>query len=337
MIDSALTIENLSIGFRQPGGHLTLHSALNTALIRGELTCLLGANGSGKSTLIRTMSGVLPAIAGDVLIEKTKLSAMRVHTIAKRIGIVLTYEGAFGAITAYEMISMGRIPYTGFLGKLTAADRAIVEDAMQKTKTRHLATQKMAELSDGERQRIMIAKSLAQQTDIILLDEPTAFLDFPGKIEILQLLREMAHIDKKAILLSTHDLHLALRFADRLWLLGNNKPLTAGVPEDLVLQDTFADFFDQTNTTFDKYSGEFNFHVKTKGIIGVEGDDLKSRWLKKALQRKGFAVDENNNANIRIVAGKNNFVLQINESSKTFERISGLLDELNNYNISSLK
>jgi len=336
-MDSALTIQNLSIGFRQTRGHLILHEALNASLRSDELTCLLGANGSGKSTLIRTMSGILPAIGGTVRVGKRKLSDLNVHSIAKMLSIVLTYEGSFGGITAQEMVSMGRSPYTNFLGKLTPADVALVEQAMDKTATVHLAKQKMAELSDGERQKIMIAKSLAQQTDIILLDEPTAFLDFPGKIETLQLLRQMAHHENKTILLSTHDLHLALQFADRIWLLGSNKPLISGVPEDLVLQDKFAEFFNRNNTTFDKFSGEFIFRIQTRGIIGVEGNDLKSRWLKKALHRKGFKVDENKVADIQITTDTDKYTLQTNRTAKVFEHISGLLDELNNYNNSLLK
>jgi iron complex transport system ATP-binding protein len=256
-----------------------------------------------------------------------------VRSIAKLISVVLTYEGTFGGITAREMVSMGRSPYTNFLGKLTPADRAIVDRAMEKTATGHLAKQKMAELSDGERQKIMIAKSLAQQTGIILLDEPTAFLDFPGKIETLQLLRQMAHRENKTILLSTHDLHLALQFADRIWLLGSNKPLIAGVPEDLILQDKFAEFFNRNHTAFDKFSGEFIFRRQSKAMIGVEGNGLRSQWLKKALQRKGFRVDENKTADIQITTGNNRFVLQLKSSTKEFEHISGLLDELNKYNI----
>ncbi len=330
MMNKSLIINDLSLGFKNNDGPVILHNRLNTALHSGEVTCLLGANGSGKSTLIRTISGLMPALGGSVVIDGRKLAHLNVRQIARLISIVLTYEGAFGGITAYEMVSMGRSPHTNFLGKLVPTDRQIIQDAMDKTAIQHLAKRKMAELSDGERQKVMIAKSLAQDTKIILLDEPTAFLDFPGKIETLQLLRDMAEKEDKTILLSTHDLHLAIKFADRLWLLGRDKELASGIPEDLILMGKFAEFFNRNNTFFDEHTGEFNFNTKSNGDVGVEGDGLKGQWLRKALERKGFSIDPTLNSGMKVQIMEDHFILTTRIGSIKAQNIEGIIDQLNN-------
>ena len=196
--------------------------SLNAALYRGKVTCLLGANGAGKSTLLRTLAGYQPYLSG----EMTKVSP-------ETMGVVLTERIEAMGLRVREVVSMGRHPYTGYFGRLTDADENIIDEALRQVHVEHFAQRKFSSLSDGERQKVMIAKALAQQTPMILMDEPSAFLDFPSKVELMLLLRELAHTQEKAILLSTHDVGIALKMADELWLM-QDQNMTIGTPQELL-------------------------------------------------------------------------------------------------------
>ena len=196
--------------------------SLNAALYRGKVTCLLGANGAGKSTLLRTLAGYQPYLSG----EMTKVSP-------ETMGVVLTERIDAMGLRVREVVAMGRHPYTGYFGRLSDADENIIDEALRQVHVEHFAQRKFSSLSDGERQKVMIAKALAQQTPVILMDEPSAFLDFPSKVELMLLLRELAHTQEKAILLSTHDVGIALKMADELWLM-QDQNMTIGTPHELL-------------------------------------------------------------------------------------------------------
>ena len=191
-------------------------TGINVEIKSGELTCLIGPNGIGKSTLLKTLTGFLPKLGGRLLLDGRDIDLLSQRERAKYISIVLTYKTDVQNLSVAEMVGMGRMPYTGFWGKLNADDREIVAEAINMVGINHLKDRTVQTLSDGERQKVMIAKALAQQTPIILLDEPTSFLDFPSKVEMLQLLHRLARETDKVVFLSTHDLELALRIADRL-------------------------------------------------------------------------------------------------------------------------
>jgi len=220
-----VVLKNLSIGYTQKGNEKVVAQGLNAAINSGELTCLLGCNGIGKSTLLRTLSAFQPALGGDVMLCTPQTSDLRPLTsftdkeLSRIIGIVLTEKPDVRNMTTEDLVGMGRSPYTGFWGTLTAEDSQIVEDAISMVGIDTLRGRMIHTLSDGERQKVMIAKALAQQTPIIYLDEPTAFLDYPSKVEMMQLLRRLAHEQQKTIFLSTHDVELALQLADCLWLM----------------------------------------------------------------------------------------------------------------------
>lgn len=282
---------DLYIGFNTDKKHQqVLHQGINLQLFPGELTCLLGPNGAGKSTLLKTFSGFIPTLAGNVFVGDKNLKFFSPSALATKVSVVLTEKVEMGNFSVFSMVALGRSPYTGFLGKTSLADRQIVENALARTGILHLRNRHYDELSDGEKQKVMIAKSLAQETQLIFLDEPTAFLDFPSKTEILLLLRDAAWEQQKAVLLSTHDLNLALSFADKIWLMASGKPIVSGTPEDLVLDGSFADFFDRENTRFDASNGSFSFDCPTKGYVKVEGNSQAALWLRKALIRKGYQV-----------------------------------------------
>ena len=208
-----ITLEQLSVGYK---GFSPVVTDINVEIKSGELTCLIGSNGIGKSTLLKTLTGFLPKLGGRLLLDGRDIDLLSQRERAKYISIVLTYKIDVQNLSVAEMVGMGRMPYTGFWGKLNADDREIVAEAINMVGINHLKDRMVQTLSDGERQKVMIAKALAQQTPIILLDEPTSFLDFPSKVEMLQLLHRLAKETDKVVFLSTHDLELALRIADLL-------------------------------------------------------------------------------------------------------------------------
>lgn len=222
-----LILDNLTTGY----GHKTVSCGLNAELQEGRLTCLLGPNGSGKSTLLRTISGAQMPLSGSVT-----------RTDSRTLSIVLTSRIEVAQLRAWDVVAMGRHPYTGYFGKLTAQDDEIILEAMRTTQTLPFRNRNMTSLSDGEAQKVMIAKALAQQTPVILLDEPSAFLDFPSKVSLMLMMRDLAHNHGKTILLSTHDVSLALKTADTLWLMNTDGSMHTGTAQDLTGSGDIATF-----------------------------------------------------------------------------------------------
>lgn len=233
---TAIHLDRLYIGYAQKVDSIrTVAADINATAQAGMLTCLLGRNGAGKSTLLQTITGRLRPLAGEVTYDDISIAALSPRQRARMVSIVLTRQPSDVAITTQELVALGRHPYTNYFGTLGAQDRHDVADAMEKTHISHLARRPIAQLSDGERQRALIAKALAQQTPVIILDEPTAFLDYPGRIDTMTLLRNLAHGEGKTILLATHDWELALRHADTLWLLAE-QGLTTDRPSEHSLE-----------------------------------------------------------------------------------------------------
>ncbi len=226
-------------------------SDLNATAQPGTLTCLIGHNGTGKSTLLRTIARLQPSIDGRVLIGDNNISTLKPTHLSRMLSIVLTSRPDVRNMTVEELVALGRAPYTGFWGRLSADDRRIVRHSIESVGITAMAERRVCTLSDGEMQKVMIAKSLAQQTPVILLDEPTAFLDFPGKIDLMLLLQRLAHEERKTILLSTHDLETALQTADRLWLLADGA-LHDGTPHELADQGFIDDYIGRKSVKFDK-------------------------------------------------------------------------------------
>lgn len=208
-----ITLSHLSVGYKV--GHAVV-SDINLTLQSGKLASLIGANGVGKSTLLKTLTGFLPKLEGSLLLDGKDISEFSQRALARQISIVLTQKPDVQNLTVEEIVGLGRSPYTGFFGKLHANDQQIVDESIIAVGIEKLKNRMIQTLSDGERQKVMIAKALTQQTPIIFLDEPTAFLDFSSKVETFQLLQRMAHEMGKLVLLSTHDLELAVRFSDTL-------------------------------------------------------------------------------------------------------------------------
>ena len=299
MSSAILQARGLCIGYaprRRP--RLEVASDLEVELFEGELVCLLGPNGAGKSTLVRTLSGLQKPLSGEVLLQGGDLHALTESERARLLGIVLTERVDAGNLSACSLAGLGRYPYTGWDGRLSPADEEVVRWAMAAVGAGDLAARSVGELSDGERQKVMIARALAQEPAVLLLDEPTAFLDLPRRVEILQLLRRLAAGGDRAVLLSTHDLDLALRCADRLWLLPPGGPLQTGAPEDLVLSGAFQRTF--ADVEFNPVTGSFQLEQEPEGVVGLEGEGLYALWTARALERAGFRVDSSGNAEVRV-------------------------------------
>ena len=284
-----LTAEDLTVGYlahrktpRPVAGPLAL------ALWPGELVCLLGPNGAGKSTLLRTLAGLQPPLSGRLDLAGTPLARLSAAERARQLSIVLTDRVDAGNLTVWELVSLGRHPHTGWLGALSAADEGHVRAALAATGTTGLAQRPVGELSDGERQKVLLARAVAQDTPVVLLDEPTAHLDLPNRVALMRLLHRLARQTGKAILLSTHELDLALQAADRVWLLPGDGGLRTGTPEDLVLSGAFAAAFAREGLAFDPATGTFALHAPTGPAVQLVGDGAAAFWTRRALERAGF-------------------------------------------------
>ena len=287
----------LVVGYKQKRKErFVVHDSQHLQLYTGELTGLLGLNGAGKSTLLRTICGFQEALEGTISLNGRPLSGYSQSGLSRLTGVVLTEKTNVGGMTVNELVSMGRHPYTGFFGVMKPEDKRIVAESLAAVGMMHMADKSVSELSDGERQKTMIAKALAQQCPVIILDEPTAFLDVTSRMETMSLLRRLALEQQKAILLSTHDLELAIRMCDCLWLMDQKRPMECGTPEDLILSGTFETFFNKKGFTFDSSTGKLSADKPSFPII-VEGDTLTAQWVGNALIRNGFKPSENESCN----------------------------------------
>ena len=255
-----LKTDNLTVGYqaRKHAEPTCVLSHLDLTLPKASLTLLIGANGSGKSTLLRTLSGAQPAIAGAVSIDGRTIAELPLRERAKLLALVYTDRTGGGGLTVRELVALGRQPYTGFIGRLSADDKATVDRALQAVGIAHKADCYTATLSDGERQKAMIARALAQQTPLIILDEPTAFLDIASRLEVMQLLARLVKEDNKTILLSTHDLASAISVADRLWVVDAiNRTIIEGPSENLIADGTMDRVFPERPVRYNPAINDF--------------------------------------------------------------------------------
>jgi iron complex transport system ATP-binding protein len=287
-----LTATKLSIGYSHRGQETCVAEALNLALNAGEFICLLGPNGAGKSTLIRTLAGMQAPLSGSLKLQGQTFHSIPPRERARMISVVLTEALPIGMMDAYSLVALGRHPYSGWLGGLNQNDKECIKWAFKAVGAEGLEARQIAELSDGERQKVSIARALAQEAQVMLLDEPTAFLDLPRRVELMTILRNLAHRESMGLLLSTHDLDLALRFADRLWILGPNGELTQGYPEALAMNGDFANAFTSENLNWDPELGSFRAHPTSCLAVQIHGEGLRATWTRRAMQRLGFGLAE---------------------------------------------
>ncbi len=329
MRKTIIDIKDLSIGYSHKNGKKVVAEHLNTALYQGELTCLLGVNGIGKSTLLKTLSGFLDKISGEIFIDGKLLDDFSEKELAKHISVVLTEKVLIQNMKVHELIALGRSPYNGFWGRVSEEDKNKVQQCIKLVNIEHLSERYVDNLSDGERQKVMIAKALAQDTPIIFLDEPTAFLDFPSKVEIIQLLHRLTRQTHKIIFLSTHDLELALQSADKLWLMDKNSQIHIGTPEDLTLQGVLSRFFYQKGIFFDEKSGLFYIQNQSDKQLKLTGKGIRFSMMQKALLRNGIKADAHQQSSNQIVVTDNVFEWHSgNGEILPFQTIEDVLEQI---------
>jgi iron complex transport system ATP-binding protein len=328
-----LKARDLKIGY-YPGGkqEKVVAGPLELEIYPGQLICLLGPNGAGKSTLIRTLAGLQPLLSGNIEIENSPVQQLKPADMAKKISMVLTDRVPSGNLNVYSLIALGRYPHTGWLGNLRQADKQVIQWAMEATHTAVFAERKISELSDGERQKVMLARALAQDTRLIILDEPTAHLDIANRVEMMRLLHQLARQTNKAILLSTHELDLALQAADQVWLMRPDGQIDTGAPEDLVLDGRFEAAFNREGFNFDKSTGTFRIHAGHGQKINLVGHGAPAFWTRRALQREGYAICKENSGDITIAVYAQGstcyWIIQEGENQKNCLSIAELISAL---------
>jgi len=331
---TVLSTQNLAIGYLTPRPKIILDN-LNLTLHAAELVALLGQNGVGKSTLLRTLAKVQKPLSGDIYLKHRKLIEYSSAELARNICLVLTEKINPGHLNVYELIALGRYPYTNWAGKLGEIDKLKIDWAIEHTKTNYLAYKRITELSDGQLQKVMIARALAQDGDIIILDEPTVHLDLNNKVEIMILLKSLAEETGKAILVATHELDLTLQVADKLWLFNFETPFREGIPEDLVLSGAFQDTFYQEGFDFDSSTGKVMLHRKLSKPVKLVGDGPDKFWTIQALERKGYKIDDRNKDTVVTIFNNNKKrVWKCEHQDHTIEAtsIAELLNFLNSRN-----
>lgn len=321
--DTIIRAQDVSIGYRRARRPpQVVASAIDAALKPGELACLIGPNGAGKSTLMRTLAGMQPPLGGRITLKGVDLQTLSARDLARRLSVVLTERVDVGILPAYALVALGRTPYTGWMGGLTPDDDAVIRWALEAVGAADLADRSVDTLSDGERQKIMIARALAQQPEVMLLDEPTAFLDLPRRAEVMQLLRRLAQQTGRAVLMSTHDLDLALRSADQIWLLPKGGRLQTGAPEDLVLSGAFEAAFRSEGVSFDVYSGAFRVNGQPAGVVDVVGEGIPALWTARALERQGWcAVRGGAGAPVRVEVEAGRWRVNTNGSAREYSSL----------------
>jgi iron complex transport system ATP-binding protein len=327
-----LETRGLAIGYRRPGHPVRiLADGIKVALRAGQFVCLLGPNGTGKSTLIRTLAGMQTPISGAIFVAGDPLHALSTRKLAKRMSLVLTQPISVGMMPVISFVALGRHPYTNWIGKLRREDEEVVRRAVADVSIEALVYRPLCELSDGERQKVKIARALAQEPQVMILDEATAFLDLPRRVELMSLLQRLAHESGRAILLSTHDLDLALRWADRLWLLPPGGPLREGIPEALVLDDAFSSTFADNEIAFDKEAGSFVVASRERGTVALHGGGVPAIWTYRALERAGYRVsaDGASIVSVEVKLEKERLVWHISgREERSCESLEGLLAAL---------
>ena len=257
--NAIFTTRDLAVGYRNGKNEVTLLKDLNLSLAKGKLVALLGQNGAGKSTLLRALTCDEKPLSGTIQVNGKNLAEMSQKERSRIIGLVSTDRIQAGALTVTELVGLGRQPHTGFLGRLDEEDHAIVRQAMEDSGIISKAGEYIASLSEGERQKAMIARALAQQTPIIILDEPTAFLDVASRIETMRLLQTLAHERGKAVLLSSHDISQSLMLADELWLITTDRQVVTGTTPELVASGAMNRLFTNRSIHFNKQILDYSF------------------------------------------------------------------------------
>ena len=288
--EKIIVLNGAAIGYKGITNSVNIvKSEISVFALKGELVALIGGNGIGKSTLLRTIAGFQPPVGGEILIVDKQITAYREKELALIMSYVSPEVVRVQNLSVFDLVSLGRFPHTNWFGKLLSEDLQIVEDAIKSVGLQGFENRMVNCISDGERQKAMIARTLAQDTNIIILDEPTAFLDLSNKYEIVNILHQLASEKGKTILFSTHDLTTAIAESDRIWLMLNDS-VKQGAPEDLIINGNFEALFTNEHLFFDQVKGDFRIRKHSKKRAYITGNGIAADWTIKALERNGFEI-----------------------------------------------
>lgn len=290
-ISNILLIRDLEIGYISGKSKKALLPPLNAVAGKGELIAIIGRNGIGKSTLLRTLTGLQQGLSGSIVYYGKDINEYSRIDLAREVGYISTEIVKVSNMRVYDLVALGRFPHTNWIGKIEPGDDEIIKNALEKTSMSAFSNKYVSELSDGERQKVMISRILAQDTGIMIMDEPTAFLDIGSKYEILHLLHQLSRQNQKTIIFSTHDLQMAVSQADKIWLVLDDH-LIEGSPEDLILAGAFDHLFDSSPVKFNTENGTFTFRGEERGSYYIEGDGILRHWTEEAVKRSGFGISD---------------------------------------------
>lgn len=323
-LHTILSTQQLTIGYQTGKTQLPIIEDINVQANAGELICFMGPNGVGKSTLLRTICGLQDPLMGTITINNQPVDSIKAKEFSKLISLVLTDRINVGNMSAYDLVVMGRYPYLGWNVKIATEDQQHIDQAIALTNVSHYINKRVYELSDGQLQKVMIARALAQDTPLMILDEPTAHLDLNNRVAVVNLLRNLAHQKNKTIIIATHELDLALQTADKLWLAGSKKSIVQGMPEDLVLNGAIDKVFqfkgyDLKTGTLEKQSFGYKINLRGTGHTHL--------WTKNALERNGFEIDAAATYSITIHENDNGISWQLNNDSTLYHDLKSLIEK----------
>lgn len=323
-----LTTHDMAVGYGQGSKRTVLLHDLNLELNQGTLVALLGKNGAGKSTMLRALTCDTLPISGSVEIDGKLSSEISKRDLSRLIALVATERIMGGAFTIRELVALGRQPHTGFLGRLSKHDDEVVQQSLEAVGIVHKAEQHVAQLSDGERQKAMIAKALAQETPIIVLDEPTAFLDVASRIETMKLLHSLAREQNKAVLLSSHDISQSLLLADELWVITREREVVTGTTEQVVMSGAMDRVFDNSSILFNNDLCDYETRLPSSLSVTLCCDDKRlEHCVANALLRNGIAISGDSNITVKVDA-VDKFVLHDGGDATSVKELVKLLHSI---------
>ena len=323
-----LETHNLAVGFGQGNKRTVLLQGLNLRLEQGRMVALLGRNGAGKSTMLKALTCDTMPIKGSVVIDGKPSTAINKRDLSRLVALVATERIMGGAFTIRELVALGRQPHTGFLGRLSRHDNEIVDACLEAVGITHKAEQHVANLSDGERQKAMVAKALAQETPIIVLDEPTAFLDVASRIETMKLLHKLAREQHKAVLLSSHDISQSLLLADELWVITSDREVITGSTEQVVMSGAMDRVFDNSSILFNNDLCDYESKLPTTASVMLECDDSKlEHCVANALLRNGIDTSHGGDVTVKVLS-VNDFKLPAGKVATSVKELVKLLRDM---------